>query len=150
MTLSKLKQLAFKATPGPWESRCREFSNHALPIVWTEFGWLDSLPREYRVPSVEFIAAANPAAVLALIERIEQLEYAAQRVVKDAGDVLDAESKHNTVENIRAGNKPGYTLISGRFEVNAAMYALSYSAETLKQLLLADDALDSNTPKENI
>lgn len=69
-SLRKLAKLAKAATPGPWTfTAVRE----GWPIVSTE------VPDRYlAIPKsrddAEFMAAANPATVLALLDRIEKLE----------------------------------------------------------------------------
>lgn len=46
------------ATPGEYETRRREFSNHAALEIWTDIGWLDQLPKSYREPTYSFFAAS--------------------------------------------------------------------------------------------
>lgn len=45
-----------EATPGEYETRCREFSNFAPLEVWTELGWADQLPTICRTPTYELFA----------------------------------------------------------------------------------------------
>lgn len=73
--LSKCKELEAKAMPGEYEVRCREFSNRAPVEIWTEYGWLDTLPRDYREPTYEFIAFAR-SALPRLIEMCERYQKA--------------------------------------------------------------------------
>lgn len=79
--LNELKEKAEKATPGPYDARCREFSNHARLELWTELGWLDQLPKQYHDPTIEFQEATNPETVLLLVAALEDcrqaLEYCA-------------------------------------------------------------------------
>ena len=72
--LKQVKERAEAATPGPYEARCKEFSNHAALEIWTEFGWLPELPRTYHEPTIEFQAACNPQAALKLLAIIEKLK----------------------------------------------------------------------------
>lgn len=66
---TKLRELAQKATPGPWEQ-----INH---IVFTETGDLEWVVANARsgnsIIDAEYIAAANPATVLALLDEIDRL-----------------------------------------------------------------------------
>ena len=78
--LKKLRELAEKATPGPYDSRCKEFSNQARTEIWTEFGWLSELPRSYHEPTIEFQAAANPQAIIEILDRLERYEKALRDV----------------------------------------------------------------------
>ncbi len=37
----EVRELDEKATPGPWENRCHEFSNHERARnIWSEYGWI--------------------------------------------------------------------------------------------------------------
>lgn len=59
------------ATPGPYDARVREFSNRALCEVWTEFGWYQQLPRDYREPTTDLFAnvPTDLAKLLAIVRR---------------------------------------------------------------------------------
>jgi len=74
--LGKLKLLATNATQGPWwNGVCNPADGHALAWIGTHF-----VETEHRIPynsqedDAAYIAAANPAVILELIDRIEQLE----------------------------------------------------------------------------
>lgn len=68
--LDELKRLEHEATPGEYETRRRELSNHAGLEIWTDFGWLDKLPFSYREPTYKsFVALRNASPVL--IEALE-------------------------------------------------------------------------------
>lgn len=62
---TKLRELAQAATPGPWEYRALEWGNYVTADGQTAVcqGALS------RTESMQFIAAANPSAVLALLAR---------------------------------------------------------------------------------
>ncbi len=80
MPFQKLRELLEKSTPGPVETRCREFSNHAPLELWTNFGWIDQQPRNYREPTYEFFAEAHntlPKVLEALDFAIEAMEVGA-------------------------------------------------------------------------
>lgn len=66
--LTKLKELAERATPGPWRTGDGEES---LPdcVLSGEF-----VICEHTGDDVDFIAAANPQAILGLISRLERAE----------------------------------------------------------------------------
>lgn len=84
---NELRELAEKASPGPWDARCREFSNTELPRnIWSEYGWVCKTEGISPVEDAEFISAANPETVLALLDEIDQLEAEVERgasIVKD-------------------------------------------------------------------
>lgn len=71
----ELRRVAEVATPGPWVQRGR-----ADPTMVLEsrngYRVADCLYGEHPCtsPDAEFIAAANPATVLALLDRVERLE----------------------------------------------------------------------------
>ena len=80
--ISALKEKAQKATPGPWKfsstidkrAGCVICENKKLnPLVWYD----SSRPYAFnRANSLEFIAAASPQAILALIEMNEKMREA--------------------------------------------------------------------------
>ena len=81
---TKLRELAMKATPGPWEQ-----INH---IVFTETGDLEWVVANARsgnsIIDAEYIAAANPATVLQLLDEVDRLrtiEAAARNLAKVKG-----------------------------------------------------------------
>ena len=81
---TKLRELAQKATPGPWEQ-----INH---IVFTETGNLEWVVANARsgnsIIDAGYIAAANPSTVLALLDEIDRLrtiESAARNMAKVKG-----------------------------------------------------------------
>lgn len=69
--LNDLREKAEAATPGPWSSSGSQ--------VWGHDGNLVAAVRDHSElvdrPDAEFIAAANPATVLALIERLKTAEH---------------------------------------------------------------------------
>jgi len=78
--IKRARELAEKATPGPWDNRCREFSNSERPRhVWAEYGWIASIysPLDSSVPDAEFIAESRtlvPALADALEKALEEKE----------------------------------------------------------------------------
>lgn len=85
--MQELKRLAQDATDGPWEfAECGHYSVFAGPLKVNTPGRLvggrgeiarmddDDLPEDIQEANAQFIAAANPVVVLALIARIEELE----------------------------------------------------------------------------
>lgn len=85
--LDKLRELAEAATPGPWEADHREVSQHWTrpePRQTVASHEVDCMAYCYggtgrgieRPEDAEFIAAANPAAVTDLIDRIVLLSEA--------------------------------------------------------------------------
>lgn len=67
MILAELKELALKASPGPWKL---EFRRLIGPKIYRDCG--DKIQMAYS-DDAAYIAAANPQTVLKLIERIEKL-----------------------------------------------------------------------------
>ena len=70
--LTKLKELAQAATPGPWEFH---FETGLEPAI---YGFIEGVPvyLPHREADFWYMSAANPAAVLSLIERIETMRKA--------------------------------------------------------------------------
>lgn len=135
-TLESLKELAAKATPGPWvvdrelsivAPKAPVLTEGAVRIV------IDYIPLHMDDYTRDFIAAFNPQTVQALLANTVAL----RELVAAAGEVLDAESDDNLREAERHGLKPGTTLIGGRWEVNAAMYRMSHAGTAAKQALVA-------------
>lgn len=77
---TKLRELAQKATPGQWELRF--FSDKTVVAQEKRRGEFRELllvvrqPRERHVRNAAFIAAANPATVLALLDEVENTRKA--------------------------------------------------------------------------
>jgi hypothetical protein len=77
MKLKELKELAEKATPGPWVWRspgylCNKYIEPGLVLDVNA----EKVGIERSIEDAEFIAAANPQVVLQLIERIKKLNEA--------------------------------------------------------------------------
>ena len=72
--MQELRRLAEGATPGPWKAAL----NGTDESGWVQDANSDSMTVGYEgemaAKDVRYIAAANPAVVLALIARIEELE----------------------------------------------------------------------------
>lgn len=106
--LAKLKALAEAATPGPWRYRPDKYddwgyvrgpSDDEIDIGWTiavvsagrhvSVAEKDEHRRTETDPygdNAQFIAAANPTAVLALIDRVEELERALKPFADEASE----------------------------------------------------------------
>lgn len=75
-----------EATPGDYDTRCNELSNYALPVwVWSDpYGFVarcDTLPKQYSVPTAEFIVkAANESRHYAelLLKALEIIHFYAE------------------------------------------------------------------------
>lgn len=76
---NKLKELAERATPGPWVSTESAESDHERWVMTADQQWSICATHsgaegaDCEQDNAEFIAAANPAAVLALIAEVERL-----------------------------------------------------------------------------
>ena len=75
--------------------------------------------------------ALNDSLQRRLDESVRHLEEQNQWVK----EVLEAESDYNEEQRKFHGLKPGESLINGRFNINAAMYALSHCAERADKFL---------------
>lgn len=76
-TLSKLRDLAGKATPGPWSCEGIYESMRGSPDYAHIHTAAHNVPIAYvdhREEDAAFIAAANPAVVLALLDRLSAAE----------------------------------------------------------------------------
>ena len=76
--LDRLEALANKATPGPWRYADSEDHVTITGFIFAGFDDLFTLQRDSAqgVMDAEFIAAANPQTILALIARIREMEAA--------------------------------------------------------------------------
>ena len=108
--LAELRRLAVNATPGPWEAIIFDSGHSKFEFeasvctqdVGDSICRMDGLLRtavneRYRTDGsldAMFIAAANPAAVLGLIDEIERLTAAVERV-RELADRID---RHTEVE----------------------------------------------------
>lgn len=93
--LAVLESLARAATPGPWwiDSHGHEMVSEAIQLVFraddrmgpatrhAETGNLSHWPNDW---DASFIAAANPATILALVEHIRSLTERLEKAEKDA------------------------------------------------------------------
>lgn len=125
---SELKRLAEAATPGPW-SMCGEADGsegfEIIQDIWNEHGThagKDVVVYEWSDESdplgvisrkdAEFIAAANPAAVLALIAESERIESERADLWRGKRDVEgDRDTKSAVIAELKAevaGLKTGY------------------------------------------
>ena len=85
--LEKIRQRLESATPGPYEARCKEFSNHAPLELWTEFGWYKELPMSYREPTTEMFANAH-----ADIDRLLRVVERMREAIEDFKVLIDTEN----------------------------------------------------------
>lgn len=82
--LTALRELAEKATPGPWEAESTRFGYdaHETPYVTPKTG-MYNVAQFYNqgqaADDAAYVAAANPATVLALLDRLERAEAKAKR-----------------------------------------------------------------------
>jgi hypothetical protein len=82
--LEELKRLAQEATPGPWYAGEKERWQMADGrFIRTSVDKSGTALVLVGNSNADFIAAANPAAVLALIERVETLEWNYAQTVRD-------------------------------------------------------------------
>lgn len=77
-TLDDLRKLATAATPGPWEHRKFRGINDRQGFVYKTTGMCSQVCRTIELGTTrdaDFIAAANPAVVIALLECIEAADW---------------------------------------------------------------------------
>lgn len=80
--LKEIEARANAATPGPWDNRCKEFSNsERARHIWSEYGWLCTLesPLDSKEVDATFIAHARtdvPKLLAMLRLAIEQRDTA--------------------------------------------------------------------------
>jgi hypothetical protein len=108
--LAKLRELAKAATPGPW-AHVRRGHPDAHPDLQSAFvegppnrldqSWTSNVCQAHNAPTLghhhndaAFIAAANPAAITALLDRLERAESALRWV----DDRLDLERRSRFIE----------------------------------------------------
>lgn len=70
--LQKLKEVALAATPGRWEYREAD----GMAAIASPTGWVMDDLSEQTLRDIEYCAAANPTAILALIAEVEQARAA--------------------------------------------------------------------------
>lgn len=110
---TELRQLAEVATPGPWDAECNDGEGEVqvnagtARTEWHEGGW-GTPARSWRTTDrildrddlwddefeqvandAEFIAAANPATILALLDEVESLRARAERAEAAIADALE-------------------------------------------------------------
>jgi hypothetical protein len=91
--IDELRKLAQAATPGPWVVNGDPLVNEGAPHLMTEDGYAiadfwgneSSLGLKGNERNADYIAAANPAAILALIQQRDELLAA----LKDARELVD-------------------------------------------------------------
>lgn len=86
-----LREAASKATPGPWVALDEEVADQGMALI------ADCFQNKYN--NARYIALANPAAVLALLARLERCEAALCRFVEEtsilpSGAIIGLERGH--------------------------------------------------------
>lgn len=93
---SKLKQLAEAATPGPWDRSDGNEVSISYEGDEAYWSWENAGPAQLHgtgtqpLADADFIAAANPAAVLALIAENEELRKERDNLREDRDGLLEA------------------------------------------------------------
>jgi hypothetical protein len=100
--LAELERLARAATPGPWERETDSDGNATPYLVMagdiriSDTGW--DVGKKQAGRNTAFIAAAHPGTVLALVERVRELEAENSRLhvasAEDRGTILDLEDEN--------------------------------------------------------
>lgn len=108
--LAEVKSRADKATPGPWDARCKEFSNSEIPRhIWSNYGWLATFngPRMRCLADTEFTANAieDIPRLLRIIEVLRDgLEFYASGGSHDQ-DERAAQEYLNEADNLAGSEK---------------------------------------------
>lgn len=109
--VQQLRDRALKATPGPWQHErlgiiqggpMQTYVNgQAMPQLFTSHGADFMEPGDY-LANADFVAAANPATVLALLDELDQLK-AENQELKSAKHTLECrfEVSEDTLSTIR-------------------------------------------------
>ena len=156
-TLAELRRLAEAATPGPWyldgpwwygdddSAYCISTAEDAgrIAVTIAPPGYMLGGEREVRDANARFIAAANPAAVLALLDDADALR-AELAHMREARDNARAEVKRLTaqVERVRAladewtyNGEFGWDDGSHAYGTDCVVQALDYAAAKLRRAL---------------
>lgn len=88
INLANLKGKAESATPGPWDYdttiagiwRLEDGEYLTEPVCDVRMACMDIVPKSAIKPNARFIAAANPATVLKLIEALELAMHALNKI----------------------------------------------------------------------
>ena len=104
--LAELEQLAGKATPGPWEWEDREVDEEGYGYI-PECSYLVGAiclagHHEGYEDDCDFIAAANPATILALLQHVRELSKDRERL--DAIEANCWDVRYNSSPNGDAGD----------------------------------------------
>lgn len=103
MKTPDLRKLCEGAIPGPWDARCNELSNTARPRhLWSEYGWFGECFGVSPVENAAFIAAANPQAVLALLDRLDAMEEALDEIYRCEEAAVNSPSLGMLLDHQRA------------------------------------------------
>ncbi|OYF78674.1 hypothetical protein CI612_17350 [Klebsiella quasipneumoniae subsp. similipneumoniae] len=117
----RMKAAAEKATPGPWERGdgkhggellvyCDDALGSAVCEATSEY---NAIPKYQRIDNLDFIAMANPANILALVEALEKVQQVDEELCKllppgaeymdhpDGGDVTPLEGVRRMVADYR-------------------------------------------------
>lgn len=94
--LNELYALAKEATPGPWYS---DDANHYDPekpdnsdvSIWSDEGFHSNISFDNTLHNAQYIAAASPDVVTALIDRVRELEKTFEKFIDQAEGLEGAE-----------------------------------------------------------
>ena len=109
--IDDLERKAKAATPGPWEAKKARKSDNHMITARSEHGrvWIanTAFPVD-PTADAEFIAAANPATILRLIEELRRTKSGARtlgRIIEQQNrDALDASGMHHVVDETGDGD----------------------------------------------
>ena len=100
---TKLRELAMKATPGPWLLRATEWNLYLVQSGREGDGSIVDTAYSRR-NDIDYIAAANPATVLALLDEIDRLrtiESAARNLAKVKGRHHSEQAMNQLLEYLK-------------------------------------------------
>ena len=100
---TKMRELAQKATPGPWLLRATEWNLYLVQSGREGDGSIVDTAYSRR-NDIDYIAAANPATVLALLDEIDRLrtiESAARNLAKVKGRHHSEQAMNQLLEALK-------------------------------------------------
>lgn len=79
-TPHELRKLAEKATRGPWQAICLGNDEYPSEVWYADNMRVCLMPSNVRGVNADYIAAANPQAILALLDQIEAMRKACRNI----------------------------------------------------------------------
>jgi hypothetical protein len=124
----RLRELAGKATPGPWEPS----ASRTGVITSATRDWICSVSRITPVLDVEYIAAISPSVVVGLLDELERLDRECNETAHDRDDFIhEAASLRVQLNNAQADLSTRDAEIAGMRKENERLQAVVEAAENV-------------------